>query len=150
MKRFAFAITAMMAFAGTSQVQAGNEFGTDAEVRSAIDELIAHAKDKGIPDTIVALKDASTSLGAAKPGLMIWVNGVMEAHNKFPDLSGVPFEGMQDLRGQYIITDFTANANAGGDYSLNYWPAYNGEAEYEYHCFSKWVEKDKIMATACR
>lgn len=139
-----------LAVALPGAASAGTDFGTDEQVREKVDELIAYIKANGTDAAVAALADESTSLGGAEPGLMVWIDGVMGAHNKYPDLGGVDFEQMQDLRGQYIVNDFTENANNGGGYSLNYWPHYETEQEYEYHCFSKWVEKGSVMVTGCR
>ena len=134
---------------GTS-VQAGTDFGEDADVRAIVDDFIGYVADNGVDAATAILRDTSSKYGSAKPGLMIWINGTMGAHNKYPDLAGVNFADLQDLRGQYVIKDFTSNADAGGDYSLNYWPHYTSEEEYEYHCFSKWVKKGEIMVSSCR
>ncbi len=129
---------------------AGTEYGTDQQVRELVAEYIAFTKANGEASAAAALKDKNSKFSSALPGLMIWVDNKMAAHNKFPDLSGIDFATMQDLRGRLIIKEFTASADKGGDYSLNYWPGYTNEKEYEYHCFSSWVQKPRVMVTACR
>ncbi|HZH26950.1 MAG TPA: cache domain-containing protein [Azospirillaceae bacterium] len=130
--------------------QAGTEFGTDEQVRKVLADFVALTKEKGTDTAAASLKDRGTPFGGAQPGMMIWVDNKMAAHNKYPDLSGVDFATMQDLRGRFIVKEFTEAADKGGDYTLNYWPHYTNEKEYEYHCFSTWVEKPRVMATACR
>lgn len=130
--------------------QAGTEYGTDQQVRELIADFVTYTKTSGEPAAVAALKDRTSKFGAALPGLMIWIDNKMAAHNKFPDLSGVDFATMQDLRGRFVIKEFSEAAEKGGDYSLNYWPGYTNEKEYEYHCFSTWIQKPRVMATACR
>jgi signal transduction histidine kinase len=143
-------VSIMVAFGTFMPARAGTDFGTDEQVRALVAQFIAFTKDKGTDAAVAALKDKASPFGAAGPGLMIWVDNKMAAHNKYPDLSGVDFATMQDLRGHFVIKEFTEAADKGGDYSLNYWPAYGGEKEYEYHCFSAWIEKPRVMTTACR
>lgn len=130
--------------------QAGTEYGTDQQVRDLVTDYIAFTKTNGEASAVAALKDKNSKFSSALPGLMIWVDNKMAAHNKFPDLSGIDFTTMQDLRGRLIVKEFTESADKGGDYSLNYWPGYTNEKEYEYHCFSAWVQKPRVMVTACR
>lgn len=130
--------------------QAGTEYGTDQQVRDLVSDFVTFTKTSGEAAAVTALKDKNSKFGSALPGLMIWIDNKMAAHNKFPDLSGVDFATMQDLRGRFVIKEFSAAADKGGDYSLNYWPGYTSEKEYEYHCFSTWIQKPRVMATACR
>lgn len=145
-----FAAALLAASLASPFAHAGTEYGTDAQVRELVTDFIAFTKTNGEANAAAALKDKNTKFGSALPGLMIWVDNKMAAHNKFPDLSGIDFATMQDLRGRLIIKEFTATADKGGDYSLNYWPGYTNEKEYEYHCFSSWVQKPRVMVTACR
>ena len=145
------AVAALLSVSFVSTLaQAGTEYGTDQQVRDLISDFVTYTKTSGEAAAVSALKDKNSKFGSALPGLMIWIDNKMAAHNKFPDLSGVDFATMQDLRGRLVIKEFSAAADKGGDYSLNYWPGYTNEKEYEYHCFSTWIQKPRVMATACR
>lgn len=129
---------------------AGTDFGTDDDVRKVVSSFSQFVKANGTDAAVKALRDKASDFGSAKPGVMIWVDNKMGAHNKYPDLAGVDFSTLQDLRGRLVIKEFSEAADKGGDYSLNYWPHYVNETEYEYHCFSSWVDKPRVMITACR
>ncbi len=150
--RKVFAAAAMAAGLGliAAPAGAGTDFGTDAEVRKLAADFVAFVKEKGETAAVAALRDKASPFASANPGLMIWIDNKMGAHNKYPDLSGVDFTTMQDLRKRPIVKEFSDAADKGGDYTLNYWPHYKTEVEYEYHCFSTWVQKPRVMVTSCR
>lgn len=133
-----------------SPALAGTDFGSDGEVREVVAKFSAFVKSSGTDAAVKALRDKTSEFATGKPGVMIWVDNKMGGHSKYPDLSGVDFSTLQDLRGRFVIKEFSEAADKGGDYSLNYWPHYTNETEYEYHCFSTWVDKPKVMITACR
>lgn len=148
-KLLTYIISALLIFS-SSTLQAGTDFGTDAELRQIIEKFSTYITEKGNKSAIEALGDRNTEFGGAKTGLMIWIDGKMGAHNKYPELKGINFADLQDLREQFVMQGFTEAADAGGDYALNYWPHYDNEEEYEYHCFSKWISKPSVMISACR
>jgi hypothetical protein len=129
---------------------AGTDFGTHEDVMELIPKLVDYTLENGPDAAIAAMDDPDHEFGGHNLGIMIWVDGSMGMHNKYPDLAGIDFNQLQDLRGNYVIEEFTEAANAGGEYSLNYWPHYEDETEYEYDCYSVWVDEPDILVTACR
>lgn len=150
MNKFYTYFIATLLLLSSSPLQAGTDFGNDTELRQVVDKFSSFIKEKGNAAAIQALGDSNSEFGGAKTGLMIWIEGKMGAHNKYPELKGINFADLQDLREQYVMQGFTEAADAGGDYVLNYWPHYDNEEEYEYHCFSKWISKPSVMISACR
>ncbi|WP_366657927.1 cache domain-containing protein [Fodinicurvata sp. EGI_FJ10296] len=149
--RFAtMSLAAVLAFGIGAPASAGTDFGSHEDVMEILPDLVAFTQENGSDAAIAAMDDPDHRFGATSVGLMIWVDGSMGMHNKYPDLAGIDFSQLQDLRGNYVIEEFTAAAEAGGEYSLNYWPHYDDETEYEYHCYSTWVEEPDILATGCR
>ena len=146
----AAAAVAGVAFIAAGAHADGTAFGTDEDIQETVPALIEYVEENGSDAAIEALDDPDHEFGGHNLGLMIWVDGQMGMHNRYPELAGVDFDQLQDLEGNYVIEDFSAAADAGGDYSLNYWPHYDTEEEYEYHCWSEWVEEPRILVAACR
>lgn len=134
----------------TGPARAGTDFGSDQDVRTLANELAGFIRDKGVPATAASLKDKSSPFGGARPGVMFFVDGKVAGHNRYPELIGLDLATIQDLRGTLVSTAFTAAADKGGDYTLHFWPHYDTEKEYEWHCFASWVEKGRIMTAICR
>lgn len=126
-----------------------SDFGTESDVDEVIPQLKTLIESEGVDAATAALNDSSHALGGHDIGIMFWVDGKMAMHNKYPDLAGMNFDDLQDLRGNFVINEFTEAANEGRGMSLNYWPHYETEEEYEYKCYSEWVEQPRIMITAC-
>lgn len=145
-----FSLTLALSFGAAASASAGTDFGTHEDIMEMLPDLVEYTAENGSDAAIAAMDDPDHRFGATSLGLMIWVDGSMGMHNKYPDLAGIDFNQLQDLRGNYVIEEFTDAADAGGEYSLNYWPHYDTETEYEYHCYSTWVEEPDIMVTACR
>lgn len=129
---------------------AGTDFGSDQDVRSLAGDLAGFIRDKGVPATVAALKDKTSPFGGARPGVMFFVDGKVAGHNRYPELIGLDLATIQDLRGTLVSTAFTEAADKGGDYTLHFWPHYDTEKEYEWHCLVSWVESRRIMTAICR
>lgn len=129
---------------------AGTDFGSDQDVRTLTKDLASFIRDKGVPATVASLKDKASPFGGARPGVMFFVDGKVAGHNRYPELIGLDLATIQDLRGTLVSTSFTAAADKGGDYAQHFWPHYDTEKEYEWHCFASWVEKGRIMTAICR
>jgi len=144
-----FAMVAAVILA-SGPVLAGTDFGNDQDVRTLASDFASYIRDKGVPAAVASLKDKSSPFGGARPGVMFFVDGKVAGHNRYPELIGLDLATIQDLRGTLVSTAFTAAADRGGDYTLHFWPHYDTEKEYEWHCFASWVEKGRIMTAICR
>ncbi len=140
---------AVLAFAPHT-VLAGTDFGDDGQLQKVVVELTNFVKEKGPAAAVDALKNKSSSLNSTPMGVVLYIDSKIAAHNKYPELSGMELKQLQDLRGRFMEKEFTEAADKGGAYTQNFWPHYTKETEYEYSCFSKWIEKPKTMLTVCR
>ncbi len=140
---------AVLAFAPHA-VLAGTDFGDDVQLQKVVTELTNLVKEKGSAAAVEAIKDKTSALGSSPMGVVFYTDGKIAVHNKYPEIGGMELKQLQDLRGRFMEKEFTEAADKGGAYTQNFWPHYTKETEYEYSCFSKWIEKPKTMLTVCR
>lgn len=129
---------------------AGTDFGNDEQLQKIVVELTTLVKEKGPASAADTIKNKSSQLGSSPMGVVLYVDGKIVAHSKYPEISGMELNQLQDLRGRFMGKEFTDAADKGGAYTQNFWPHYTKETEYEYSCFTKWIEKPKTMLTVCR
>lgn len=129
---------------------AGTDFGNDEQLQKAVTELTGLVKEKGPSGAADAIKNKTSPLGTNPMGVVLYIDGKIAVHNKYPEIGGMELKQLQDLRGRFMEKEFTEAADKGGAYTQNFWPHYTKETEYEYSCFSKWIDKPKVMLTVCR
>ncbi|KJV07094.1 hypothetical protein VZ95_20280 [Elstera litoralis] len=113
------ASVALLAFA-PHPVLAGTDFGNDEQLQKVVVELTTLVKEKGAAAAAEAIKNKTSPLSANPMGIVLYVNGKIAVHNKYPEIGGMELKQLQDLRGRFMEKEFTEAADKGGAYTQNF------------------------------
>lgn len=128
---------------------AGAEFGSEAEAWALVDEMVGVIQDSGLDAGIAAMHDAGQPFAETKMGVHIFEAGIIVADNREPELIASSYEEVADLTNEPMWPRIVEAANAESEAVLE-WYHYDTEAEYTYHCPSKWAKGEEVLVMVCR